>query len=192
MVNSGNKNIDATKNRPWWLLFMEGIFAIILGGILIWAPSTTQQNTWIILVIVLGLYWLVSGILSLARLFQNQKQWGLKLFTGILSILAGGYILVYPAISAAALPSIILLVLGILGCMHGLTRLVSAFSGAGWGAGIMGVLMIILGIILIVNFANPAYGIALLYGAAAAIFIMGFVLLFKSFRHQPTENLYLY
>jgi uncharacterized membrane protein HdeD (DUF308 family) len=190
MENPDNK--AAIKNHPWWLLFVEGIFAIMLGAILLWAPSKTQQNTWVILVVVLGLYWLVSGILSLVRLFQNQKQLGWKLFTSILSIIAGGYILVYPAASATALPSIILLVLGIWGCIHGLTRLISAFGGAGWGAGVLGVLTIIVGIILIINFANPAYGITLLYIAASAIFIMGFVLLFKSFRHQPTESMYLY
>jgi uncharacterized membrane protein HdeD (DUF308 family) len=188
-----NPNSAAVKkNQPWWLLFIEGIFAIILGGILLWAPSKTQQNTWIILVVVLGFYWLVTGILSLVRLSQYHKRWGWKLFTGILSILAGVYILLYPAASAAALPSIIILVLGILGCMHGLMRVISAFDGGGWGSAVIGALLIILGIILIVNFANPAFGLTLIFIASAIIFIMGFVLIFKSFRHQPTEMLYYY
>jgi uncharacterized membrane protein HdeD (DUF308 family) len=190
MENKNSANI--TQSQPWWLLFIEGVFAVILGGVLLWAPSKTQQNTWIILVIVLGFYWLVSGILSLARLAQDQKRWGWKLFTGILSIIAGGYILVYPSASAAAFPAIILLVLGVWGCVHGITRLMAAFYGAGWGSALLGILMLIIGFILIINFANPAYGLALVYFASAAIFIMGFVLIYKAFRHNPKESMAYY
>jgi uncharacterized membrane protein HdeD (DUF308 family) len=187
-----NNKKSAVARQPWWLLFIEGILAIVLGGTLLWAPSKTQQNTWVILVIILGLYWFVSGIFTLARLFRNQKQWGWKLFISIISILAGGYILVYPAASAGSLPSIILLVLGVVGCMQGVARLLAAFAGGGWVSAILGILMLILGIILLVNFANPSYGLALLYIAAVTIFIMGFVLLYKSLRHQPNENTSLY
>jgi uncharacterized membrane protein HdeD (DUF308 family) len=67
----------------------EGIVAIILGGILIWSPAKTQQNTWILLVIVLGLYWLINGVLTFARLAQNQKNWGWRVLSGTLSIFAG-------------------------------------------------------------------------------------------------------
>jgi uncharacterized membrane protein HdeD (DUF308 family) len=181
-----------TNRRPWWLLFIEGIIGIILGSVLLWAPAKTQQDTWIILVVFLGLYWLVSGILGLARLFQNQRQLGWKMFTGILSILAGVYILIYPAASAAALPFIIVLVLGIWGVIHGLTRLTLAFRGAGWGSGVLGVLMLMLGIILIVNWTNPSWGLALLYVAAAVILIGGIVLLVISMRRQPQESSYMY
>jgi uncharacterized membrane protein HdeD (DUF308 family) len=190
-----NTNHNVTKKRsPWWLLFINGIFAIILGGILLWAPAKTQQNTWILLVVVLGLYSLASGILGLVKIFQNHKQWGWRLFTSILSILAGIYILIYPAATASVLPSIILLVLGIWGCAQGVTHLISAFEGAGWLSAILGALMIIVGIILIVNFANPSYGLTLLWIAAASILVYGFVLLFKAFRHEhePYENMYLY
>jgi uncharacterized membrane protein HdeD (DUF308 family) len=180
------------KNRPWWLLFIEGIVAIFLGGILLWAPSNTQQNTWTILVIILGFYWLVTGILSLVRLSQNQRALGWRLFTGILSIIAGGYILLFPSASASTLPLIALLALGVWACIHGVTRITAAFYGAGWVSAVLGILMLILGFILIVNFANPAFGTTLLYIAAAVIFTMGFVLLYKSFRHEARENMYYY
>ncbi len=190
-MDNTNGQVEAATN-PWWLLLVQGIFAIILGAILLWAPAKTQANTWIILAIVLGIYWMIDGFMGFARLVQTKKGRAWKIFTSIVSILAGGYILVYPAAAAAALPSIALLVLGIWGCMHGVIRIASAFQGAGWAAAVVGVLMIILGAILIVNFANPSYSLTLLYVAAATIFVMGFVWVYRAFRHQPTESAYVY
>ncbi len=188
------KNADQTpkKRRPWWLLFIEGIIGMILGGVLLWAPAKTQQETWILLVIFLGLFWLISGVLTLARLFQNQKEWGWRLFTGILSILVGGYILVYPAATATVLPNAIVLVLGIWGIIHGITRLFWAFQGAGWGPGVLGALMLILGTIMVVNWTNPAYGLPLLYITGAMLFIGGIALLVISLRRQSQESSHLY
>lgn len=188
------KNADQTpkKRRPWWLLFIEGIIGMILGGVLLWAPAKTQQETWILLVIFLGLFWLISGVLTLARLFQNQKEWGWRLFTGILSILVGGYILVYPAATATVLPNAIVLVLGIWGIIHGISRLFWAFQGAGWGPGVLGALMLILGTIMVVNWTNPAYGLPLLYITGAMLFIGGIALLVISLRRQSQESSYLY
>ncbi len=188
---SVNRPVE-TNRRPWWLLSIEGVIAIILGSILLWAPAKTKEDTWIILVVILGIYLLINGILGLARLFQNQRRWGLKLFSAIISILVGFYILIYPAAVVAALPVIILLVLGIWSCIHGVTRLVTATEGGGWGSAILGVLLIILGIILIVNFANPAFGLVLVYIAGAAILIAGFSLIIRSFREKPSAYQYLY
>ncbi len=181
-----------TRVRPWWLLFIEGIIGIMLGGILLWAPAKTKEDTWMILVIILGIYWLVSGIFTIGRLSQNRKQWGWKLFTGILSILAGGYILIYPAAAAVALPSVMVLVLGIWGVIHGSIRLLMAVQGGGWGSAVLGALMLFLGIVLIINWNTPTWGLSLLYVAAAIIFVGGFVLIFQSFRHKPVEYMYQY
>jgi uncharacterized membrane protein HdeD (DUF308 family) len=168
------------------------MIGMILGGVLLWAPAKTQQETWILLGIFLGLFWLISGVLTLARLFQNQKEWGWRLFTGILSILVGGYILVYPAATATVLPNAIVLVLGIWGIIHGISRLFWAFQGAGWGPGVLGALMLILGTIMVVNWTNPAYGLPLLYITGAMLFIGGIALLVISLRRQSQESSYLY
>lgn len=180
--------IEQKRQIPKWVLMVGGIMAVILGGILLWAPAKTRAETWIVLVVILGAYWLVTGILELVSIFQNQRQWGWKLFTGIISILAGGYILVYPSASAVALPQIIVLVLGIWGIIQGIIFLALAFGGGGWGSGILGGLALFLGIVLVVNFTNPGVGLTLIWIAGALALAGGIFMIVQSVRSR--EPLY--
>src|SRR5512136_1735106 len=89
-----------TKQRPWWLTLILGIMAFIIGAILLWAPAKTQANTYLLLVSLLGIYWLIWGILEIINMFMDHTAWGWKLFIGVISIIAGGYILMYPIAAA--------------------------------------------------------------------------------------------
>src|SRR3954465_1482944 len=129
-----------TPRHPWWLTLIQGISALVIGGILLWSPAKDKVDAWQLLVALLGIYWLVLGVLDIVRIFQDSTGWGWKLFMGFLSILAGGYILAYPIASALALPQILVLVLGIWGLMYGIMMIFMGFRGAGWGATILGVL----------------------------------------------------
>jgi len=60
--------------------------------------------------------------------------------------------------------------LGIGGIIMGIVNLVQAFSGAGWGVGILGVLSIIFGIILL---GNTVIAVALLPWVLGFTFIFG-------------------
>lgn len=173
-----------TRRRPWWLTLILGIFAMIIGAVLLWSPAKTQANTYLVLVQLLGIWWLVSGILDLVYLFVDRTAWGWKLFMGIISILAGGYILMYPIATALALPQILVLILGIWGVIHGFTLLFLAFRGGGWGAGILGGLTILFGIILIVNYGVPGMGLSLIWVAAIFGLIGGIVMIIQAFRQR--------
>jgi uncharacterized membrane protein HdeD (DUF308 family) len=111
-------------------------------------------------------------------------MWGWKLFMGIISIAAGFYILSYPVISAVALPKIFVLVMGIWGLMYGVVLLIMAFRGGGWGAGILGALGIIFGIALMVNYAEPGMGLAMVWTASVFAFIGGIVMIFRAFQQR--------
>ena len=141
-----------TKQFPWWLVLLSGILNIIIGILLLTNPLQTVTA----LVWVLGLYWFVHGIFILVGMFLDHSAWGWKLFMGILSIIAGIYVLRYPIASAAVIPAIIVLLLGIQGLIVGIIALVMAFKGGGWGAGILGALSILFGIVLILNWASLA------------------------------------
>jgi uncharacterized membrane protein HdeD (DUF308 family) len=173
-----------TKQRPWWLTLITGIMAVIVGGILLWSPAKTKVDTYQILVAMLGIYWLVEGIFEIISLFVDHSMWGWKLFMGIVSILAGTAILTYPIASAVQLPKIFALVLGIWGLMYGIMLLVMAFSGGGWGAGIMGVLGILFGVALVVNWYAFGMGLAMLWSAAVLSFIGGIALIFLAFNQR--------
>ena len=156
IILARRKNYDRylqmeTKQRPWWLMLIEGIAFFVIGAVILWSPLKRKVNTYMFLVQLLGLYWVIRGILNLVAMFMDHSAWGWKLLIGIVSIIAGGYILMYPIASAVALPLIFVLMLGIWGLMEGIVLLIMAFRGGGWAAGILGVLAIVFGGILIAN-----------------------------------------
>jgi len=135
-----------TAIYPWWVILLEGAAATILGILLLTAPGATVA----FLVQVLGWYWLVSGIFAIVSIFVSSRQWGWKLASGILGIIAGLVIINHPLWSAVLIPTVLTLVLGIYGIIAGAVLLWGAFRGAGWGAAALGALAILLGIALIV------------------------------------------
>ena len=70
---------------PWWLVLMEGIAALILGILLLLAPGKAL----VALMGVVGLYFLVRGILYIVEIFRDQTQWLAKLIAGVLCIIIG-------------------------------------------------------------------------------------------------------
>jgi uncharacterized membrane protein HdeD (DUF308 family) len=173
-----------TTQRPWWLTLVGGILAVLVGAILLWAPAKTKIETYQLLVALLGIYWLIQGIFDIVAIFVDHAMWGWKLFIGLISIIAGGAILVYPIAAAVSLPKIFVLVLGIWGLMYGVILLIMAFQGGGWAAGILGVLGIIFGIILMVNYAAPGMGLTMLWTAAVFGVIGGIAMIFQAFRQR--------
>lgn len=130
---------------PWWAVLVQGIAGLMIGLFLVTAPGTTT----LALVRVLGYYWLISGILSIVRIFTKERDihWGWLLVWGILGILAGISVLDHPLWSAIMIPTVLVTFVGVDGIIMGIIALIEAFSGeGGWAAGILGVLSIILGI----------------------------------------------
>jgi len=169
-----------TKQSPWWLVLMGGILNIIIGILLLTAPAKTVY----VLVLALGIYWIISGIFTLVGMFVDHSAWGWKLFFGALSIIAGIVILSYPIMSALVFPSILILLLGINGVIIGIVMLINAFQGGGWGAGILGALSIIFGIILILNYTSPAMVVSLVWAAGILAIIAGIGNLIQAFRQR--------
>src|ERR671916_2083519 len=151
---------------PWWLVLLEGIFAAIFGFLLLVAPG----DTLVYLVQVLGFYLLIEGILRLVSIFLDASLWGAKLAIGILGILGGTVVLGHPLWSAVAIPTYIVYIVGFLAIFQGAGGLIQMFRGDGWGAGILGVLAIIFGIIVL---ANPLIGVVSLPFVLGVFMIAG-------------------
>jgi uncharacterized membrane protein HdeD (DUF308 family) len=149
---------------PWWLVLLEGIFAALFGFLLLIAPG----GTLVFLVQVLGFYLLIEGILRLVSIFVDSSLWGLKLAIGILGILGGIVVLNHPLWSAIAIPTYIVYIVGFLAIFQGAIGVVQMFRGDGWGAGILGILAVIFGIVVL---ANP------LIGVVALPFVLGVLML---------------
>jgi uncharacterized membrane protein HdeD (DUF308 family) len=145
---------------PWWVVLLQGIAAVIIGILLLTAPGSTVA----FLILVLGFYWLISGIFAIVGIFVDSSQWGWKLFMGILGIVAGIIVIRHPLWSTILVPTTIAIMVGVFGIIMGIIGLIQAFRGAGWGVGILGVLSIIFGILLL---ANP------LISAVALVIVLG-------------------
>ena len=164
------------SNVPWWLVLLEGIAAIILGALLI----TNTGRTTVVLIQLLGIYWLLKGIFSIISIFIDSSQWGWKLFIGILGIAAGILVIGSPIWSTAIVTMTLVLVLGINGIIVGIVEIIQAFQGGGLGVGLLGVLSVILGILLVVYRWETAT--ALPYALAIFMLIGGAVAIIAAFR----------
>jgi uncharacterized membrane protein HdeD (DUF308 family) len=169
-----------TEQSPWWLILMAGVLNLIVGILLLANPAKTA----IALAWVLGLYWFVQGILILVAMFLDHSAWGWKLFMGILGILAGIVVMRHPIASALVVPSILVLLLGIQGLVIGGISLVLAFRGGGWGAGILGALSMLFGIILILNHANLTTVLTFIWIAAILAIAGGIVQIMVAFQQR--------
>ena len=164
------------SNVPWWLVLLEGIAAIILGALLI----TNTGRTTVVLIQLLGIYWLLKGIFSIIAIFIDSSQWGWKLFVGILGIAAGILVIGSPIWSTAIVTLTLVLILGINGIIIGIVEIIQAFQGGGWGIGLLGLLSIILGTLLIVHRWSAAA--ALPWALAIFLLIGGVVAIVAAFR----------
>jgi uncharacterized membrane protein HdeD (DUF308 family)/predicted flap endonuclease-1-like 5' DNA nuclease len=165
-------NAPKVKLVPWWLVLIEGILLIIIGIFLLTNPAAT----FVTIVWVLGIYWLISGIFNIIKIFFDSSMWGWKIFAGIIGIIAGWFLIQNPISGSIIVSSTTVILLGLFGIFIGIVNLIQAFKGAGWGTGILGVISIILGIILLANrflftFSLPwALGIMAIIGGIIAIF----------------------
>jgi uncharacterized membrane protein HdeD (DUF308 family) len=173
-----------TRQRPWWLTLILGISAIVVGGLLLWGNLITKVETYFLLVTVLGIWWLVDGIFDIVGLFIDHTAWAWKLFVGIVSIIAGGYVIMHPIIAGIELPQLFVLILGIWGVIKGALMIVMTFKGAGGAYAIIGIFAIFFGLILIVAYTVPGVGyVAVWFGAIGAL-IGGFFLIYRALQQR--------
>lgn len=168
------------RAMPWWIPLIEGI-ALIIVGILLF---TNTAATTLVLVQVLGIYWLIAGIMELISLFVDRSAWGLKLLGGIIGIWAGLVILNHPIGGALALGFTLVIILGIQALMLGVVNIIQAFRGAGWGIGLMGVINIIFGVILLGNSMIATATLPWVLGGFAIV--GGIVAIVMAFRLKTT------
>lgn len=155
---------------PWWLVALEGVFAVIVGLFLLFSPIVTT----ITLIQILGIFWILGGALSILSLLMDRENLGWKLLSGITGILIGLLVFSYPLTPFVVL-ALFIIVLGIGSIIYGAIRLFWALKGGGLGIGVLGLLTIALGVLLLANPLAGAiilpwiYGVSLVAGGIAAL-----------------------
>ncbi len=181
MTATATATATQSKGRPWWLTLIMGIAAIVVGGTLIFGSLTAQTRMYLLLVQVVGIWWLIDGISTLIYMFVDRRAWGWKLFSGIVGLIAGGWILIYPVYAAIALPRIFLLIIGIWGLVYGVQLIFANLRTRDWGAVVLGVVTLVLGLVLIANYDEVGWGISLISIAAWFAFLGGFVMIYRAY-----------
>lgn len=164
------------QNIPWWVVLLQGIAAVILGLFLLAKPGMTM----VVVVQLIGIYWFVAGIFQIVAIFIDHTQWGWKLFSGILGIIAGMIIIKHPLWSPIMLTSVLVIVLGIEGLIIGIINLIQAIKGGGWGVGILGALSILIGLVLLANVMLATFSVPWVLGVLGIV--GGVIAIIYSFR----------
>ncbi|MBE3558226.1 MAG: HdeD family acid-resistance protein [Ktedonobacteraceae bacterium] len=165
-MNTGLAGLQVqTPVHPWWLVLLQGIAAAVVGILLLISPALTL----LLLVQILGIYWLISGLFALVSLFMDRSMWGWKLFIGILGVLAGIAVIRHPLWSTVLIPLYLIVFLGITGVITGIVQIVEAFKGAGWGVGILGILSVIVGVFLLIKPFAAALALPVVLGVFGII-----------------------
>jgi uncharacterized membrane protein HdeD (DUF308 family) len=142
---------------PWWLVLLQGVLSLLIGILLFMKPGVTM----LVLVRLLGFYWLIKGIFSLTAIFhpESRSHRGWLIFNSLLGIVAGFSVLDHPLISSVFVPAVLVTFIGVAGLLIGFNDLFAAFRGAGWSLGLLGAVSVLLGGALLFN---TVIGVALL------------------------------
>jgi len=167
---TGTEKIGIMPVYPWWLVLIQGLAALILGIAFLAYPYLTLM----IVVVFVGAYWFVSGLFSIVSVAIDKTNLGWKILVGILGIIAGFIIMVYPVYSTILLPTLLMLFIGVWGLIIGGTNLAAAFGTKDWSMGFIGIVAVILGILLI---AYPLISAALLPFILGAFGIVGGIIM---------------
>ncbi len=119
-----------------WLLVLEGLVGVIVGVITFFAPGITAVG----LLYYIGAWAVVTGILEIVAAVQLRKEisdeW-LLIFDGILSLVFGVLVFIYPGASALS----ILWLIGIYAVVFGATTVALGFRLKGLGTTLSGASM---------------------------------------------------
>jgi uncharacterized membrane protein HdeD (DUF308 family) len=167
---------------PWWVLLLQGIIALLLGIALLASPGRTM----LVIITFLGAYWLVSGFFDLISIFWDRSNVLWKIILGIIGIVAGLAILTYPLYSTLLVPYLFTVMVGFLGLFYGVVALIGAFTGKGWGVGILGILSIIFGGLILAEPFAATLAVPFVFGLIGIVF--GFAAIVGAFMVRSAEK----
>ena len=168
------------KTTPWWITLIEGAMATIVGLFLLTNTSSTVET----LVQILGMFWLVGGVLAIVSIFvaDTGTHWFWSLLAGLVGIIAGIVVLRHPLWSSFIVSASLVIFLGVVGLVKGGIDLFKAFKGGGLNSALMGIVSILFGIFLL---AQPLFSLrvfALTFGMIG--FFGGIVMIIMAFKNR--------
>jgi uncharacterized membrane protein HdeD (DUF308 family) len=101
ILSVANAWTNRTTNPNWWLIFLEGIAGITAGFVVFFLPDFAAFAV----IYLIAAWALITGVLELVTAVRLRKEiqneWALGL-SGILSILLGIFLVIWPALGIVA------------------------------------------------------------------------------------------
>ena len=141
-------------SRYWWVMLIQGAIMLFVGWLLLKQPMTTVLN----LVVLLGLYWLIAGIMDVITsvlLIKSHESWGWKLFGGVIGIIAGLLVLNNPIFAGVLTPVIMMYIIAFIFIINGIVSMIVGNHTAGgerkwsWGSFFLGIIYLLFGFMLL-------------------------------------------
>ncbi len=110
--------------RFWWLNLVRGSVALIIGVVVVVRPDAQGFS----LLNYMGIYWLVSGVVSLRWGIAAHRAKGAWLVAGLVGTLGGLAILLRPVYAYAVDLKLLTTLLGIVALATGLAHLFGGFK----------------------------------------------------------------
>ena len=157
--------MDEARHNWGWVLAL-GILLFVLG---LFATSATMLT-----VLVIGVLLLIAGVFELGSAIQHAHYGGfwMHLFTGILDIVCGLLLVIFPGVGALTLTLILAIFFLVGGAMTAVSALMMNLPNSGWAV-LSGGVDVLLGIFLLSSwpvsglwFLGLAVGIGLIFRGA--------------------------
>ena len=181
---SEREMLKEVTGKAWWLFLLRGIIAVIFGLFVVTQPGMAMAT----LVVVLGWYWLLEGILNIIAAVTGRTgdtKWYWALLSGLVSVIAALFVLGSPLVSAAVVGITLLWIIAIGAIISGVFNIINAVRlrkeiDNEWSIILSGVLSLLFGIIMLS--APMAFGRALVIILGILAIINGVGLVVMAFR----------
>jgi len=149
------------KTSYWWTFLLEGLVQLTIGLLLL----VSTDITIFLLVQLMGLYWLIRGMIMIIQIFlRKEKDWGLLLFGGVLGIFSGILVLRYPIFSTFILLEFLVVFIAITGIIQGTISVVRGSISKSFGEVLLGIALWVACILLFVNPLSSVMALSVVIG----------------------------
>ena len=137
----------------WWMVALRGVLLLIFG---LFMFTWGRGPTLLALIQVLGAYWLVGGVFDVAQgVMGKTKQDKSRVWAvigGIISIVAGFFVMGHPAISGLMAGTYLAVFMGISAMIVGVAQIFSGRKGMrSLGSFVMGIFSLVFGLLVMMN-----------------------------------------
>ena len=152
---------------PWWRILLEGVVAILIGLMLMFSPKEGAA----IAFKLIGLYWLISGLLTLIHIFKDdaegERLW--LLVQGVVTIIAALLVFNLDASDGELWSLTLTWIVAGSAILIGVVGLLQAFRGGGLAAAVLGLLSLGFGVYILGDVLLPVGLIAWFVGLLAIV-----------------------